>query len=104
MASSSCEAHRYMVDMTTEIKQIVNSLSKDQQDQREMLIRLSENLLELKRFTDSVNETLKEMKVYNATQDSRIEENTKFSIKISSVLGFLVVLLPVIMYLVAKLT
>ncbi len=102
MAQEKCEVHNFMIEMNAETKQMIHTLTKDQQDQREMIARLSENLLELKRFNESVSSTLKELKEYNKAQDDKTDKNSEFVVRISSVLGFLVIVLPILMYLIKK--
>lgn len=97
-----CEAHIYMVETIKELKGLTNKLLADQHGSRETLIRLSENLLELQRFNVSVIETLKELRDYNVLQDNKTNRNSEFVVRISSVLGFLVLITPACVWMIDK--
>lgn len=99
-----CEAHIYMVETIKELKGLTNKLLEDQHGSRETLIKLSENLLELQRFNISVVETLKELKEYNIIQDNKTNKNSEFVIKATSVLGFLVVVSPAVVWVLEKIS
>ena len=100
--AAKCEAHEYSMEMVRELRETTSKLTEHQQDQREILARLSENILEIQRFNENVSKMLKELKDYNSTQDKVTDENSKFVIKATTICGFLVFISPIVMWLFGK--
>ena len=97
-----CEAHKYMTEMVSDLKRLVEKLSDNQQDHKELVIKLTENFLEMQRQMIKLADGLKDLKDYNSIQDQRIETNAKFMIKASSIIGFIVVMTPVVGWIFDK--
>lgn len=96
---AECEAHRFVMSYVEDLRKVTESLSDHQREHKETIVKLTENLLELQRFNIHVLEALKELKDYNVVQDGKTNKNEKFAIKISAVIGFLVVASPIIGWL-----
>jgi len=97
-----CEAHKYVMEMIKDLKDLVSEVSRGQQDNREIIARLSENILELQRFNESVTRTLEELKNYNKQQDKEIQKSHDFTVKAGAIVGLLAFISPFAVWVLGK--
>lgn len=102
--NTGCEAHRFVMELIAELKDGATRRDEQYHDLRENVIILTQNMMEVQRVSTRMDTLLEELKKYDEKQDTKIDENSKFTIKAGAVIAaiaFLAALTPLISLLMS---
>lgn len=100
-----CQAHQYVMGLIADLKEDKTKMEAAQKLLTENVIKMTENLLELQRYSLRNDEMLKELKEFNGKQDSKIDKNSAFMYKAIGVVGsfsMIIALIPLVLWIVDK--
>lgn len=95
--SNDCAAHVFMVGALDELKDMNRELKSGQDDLKATVIKLTENLSEMRRTNDKMDLIFAELRAKDIAQDEEIRKNKSFVDKATAIYGLAVVVVPVIL-------
>lgn len=85
--AEKCQAHDYMMELIKELRGMSDVLMTGQNDIKANVIKLSENLLEMRRVNERMDLIVKELKETDAKAEAKILKNSDFVNKAVGVIG-----------------
>lgn len=86
---NECVAHRYVMQLIEDTKELTKELARGQADLREVIAHLVESQGELRRVGDRLDYVIRELKEENLRRDAEIMKNRAFVDKAVGVIGSL---------------
>lgn len=98
--SDGCEAHVFLVEAIKELKNTSGRLLDSQQTLELTVVRLTENLNELKKVNSRIDSILLDQKQRDQLVDKELEAQRDFMNKAVGVLGAISFFLPIVLFAV----
>lgn len=100
----TCEVHENTMALIAKLDNFQVKLMEGQMEIKENLIRLTENILEMKRLNQRFDDMARELKVKDEKQDKEIHQNSAFVNKALGVVGSISIIAVIATGLMAILT
>lgn len=98
-SSNDCEAHLFMIELVRELKQINEKITEKQQNLDKAIVKITENINELTRTNERLDQIIEFQKLKDKEQDRAIEEHMAFVNKALGALTTLTCFLPIGLFL-----
>lgn len=98
-----CEMHDFVINTVDHMKEMQETAMSSNNSQGLLLVKLTENLLELQRNNERLQKLFEKMQSENEKRDKKIDDNSKFIYKAIGVLGsltFISILAPFVIWII----